>query len=206
VVSALGTIGGDEDVVRRSRTALDQALAGGPALDPTLRDGVVRIAAQHGDDRLYDALTATAARAASPGERNLYAQVLTDFRDPRTIDRALQRALSSDMRTQDTARYLASFFDNPVARPRAWSFVKANWNALDPAMRIYNAGVTLTRALDAFCDRETRDDVRAFFEMHRLPGVTAALNQTIERINNCIDLREQQTMPVSDWLAETRSE
>src|SRR6185295_1849605 len=34
VLNALGTIGGDRDVVRLSRSALDRSLAGGPALDP----------------------------------------------------------------------------------------------------------------------------------------------------------------------------
>lgn len=204
VVSALGTIANDGDVVRQSRAALDRSLAGGPALDPTVRESVVRIAAQHGDERLYDALAAAAARATSPGERSLYFLAPAAFRDPRIIDRALQRALSSDVRTQDTARYLASFFDNPVARPRAWSFVKSRWTALEPKLRIYNAGATLTRALDTFCDSATRDDIRTFFDMHRLPGVAGALNQTVERINNCIDVRERQVTPVSDWLAMRR--
>ena len=200
VISALGTIANDGDVVRQSRAALDRLLAGGAALDPTLAESVVHIAAQHGDQRLYDALAAAAASATSPDDRDLYFLASAEFRDPRIIDRALQRTLSSDVRTQDTARYLASFFDNPAARPRAWSFVKSNWAALDPKLRIYHAGATLARALDSFCDSAARDDIRAFFDTHSLPGVTGALNQTIERINNCIDLREKQTKPVSDWL------
>ena len=204
VIDALGTIADDADVVRQSRAALDRSLAGGPALDPALAESVVQIAAQHGDERLYDALAAAAARATSPGERSLYMLASTGFRDPRIIDRALQRTLSSDVRTQETARYLAGFFDNPVARPRAWSFVKTYWSALEPKMRIFNAGATLARSLDAFCDAAARDDIRAFFDTHRLPGVTGALNQTIERINNCIDLRENQTRLVSDWLASRR--
>ena len=204
VIDALGTIADDADVVRQSRAALDRSLAGGPALDPALAESVVQIAAQHGDERLYDALAAAAARATSPAERSLYVFASTGFRDPRIIDRALQRTLSSDVRTQETARYLAGFFDNPVARPRAWSFVKTYWSALEPKMRIFNAGATLARSLDAFCDAAARDDIRAFFDTHRLPGVTGALNQTIERINNCIDLRGKQTKPVSDWLAARR--
>jgi len=204
VIRALGTTANDGDVVRQSRAALDRVLAGGAPLDPTLAESVVRVAAQHGDERLYDALAAAAARATAPGERTLYLFASTEFRDPRLIDQALQRTLSSDVRTQDAARYLARFFINPVARPRAWSFVKTNWTTLQPKLQIYNAGVTLTRALDTFCDGAARDDIRSFFDTHRLPGVTGALNQTIERINNCIDLREKQTKPVSDWLAARR--
>ena len=82
--------------------------------------------------------------------------------------------------------------------------MKTYWSALEPKLRIFNAGATLTRSLAAFCDAAMRDDIRAFFDTHRLPGVTGTLNQTVERINNCIDLREKQTKPVSDWLASRR--
>ena len=202
VMGALGTIANDGEIVRQSRASLDQALAGnGSALDPTLRESVVQIAAEHGDERLYEALNAAAARSTSPDERDVYFQASAKFRDPRIIDLALQRTLSSDVRTQDTARYLAAFFDNPVARPRAWSFVKSNWMALEPKLRVLNAGARIANALDGFCDISARDDIRTFFDTHRLPGVSGALHLAIERINNCIDLREKQTEPVSDWLA-----
>src|SRR5207253_10107783 len=90
VIRALGTIADDGDVIRQSRAALDRALAGSAPLDPTLGDSVVRVAAQHGDERLYDALAAAAARATSPGERTLYLYASTEFRDRRLIDQALQ--------------------------------------------------------------------------------------------------------------------
>jgi hypothetical protein len=203
VIDALGTIGNDREVVRQSRAALDRSLSGGPALgvDRTLSGSVVRIAAQHGDERLYDALTAATARATSPDERSLYLQASAHFRDPRIIERALQRTLTSEIRVQEAAPYLASFFDNPVARPRAWSFLKSYWSALEPKLRGFNSAATAVRALDAFCDVATRDDIRSFFDTHRLPRVMGVVNQTIERINNCIDLRGKQTGPVSDWLA-----
>jgi aminopeptidase N len=205
VIGALGSIANDGEVVRQSRAAIDRALTGnGPALDATLRESVVQIAAEHGDDKLYDAFNAAAARATTPDERNLYLLASTKFRDPRIIDRALQRVLTSDVRTQDTGRYLESFFENPVARPRAWSFVKSYWAALEPKLRVFNAATRVVNALDTFCDSSARDDIRTFFETHRLPGMTGALNRAIERINNCIDLREKQTKPISDWLAARR--
>jgi aminopeptidase N len=201
LVDAIGRVGRDPDVVRQARAALDRSLAGGAAIDPTVRDSIVHIAAANGDARLYDALVAASTQAKSPGERTLYLFAPADFRDPVLIDRALARALTTEIRTQDTARYLAAFFDNPVARPRAWSFIKSNWGVLEPKMRTFNAGAVLARAASAFCDAQSRDDVRTFIGSRRLPGSTGALNQTIERINNCIDLREQQTASVTSWLA-----
>jgi puromycin-sensitive aminopeptidase len=210
VIGALGTIGNDADVVRQARVALDRALAPGgsagsaPVLDPTLAEAVVQIAAEHGDERLYDGLLAAAARASSPGERQLYLFATAAFRDPAIIERALQHTLSPDMRAQDTARYLASFFDNPVARPRAWSFIKVNWGTLEPRLRVFNARFTLANALASFCDAAARDDIRAFFETNRVQGITGALNRSIEQVDNCISLREKQAKPVTDWLESRR--
>jgi aminopeptidase N/puromycin-sensitive aminopeptidase len=188
----------DGDVAGSRRAALDRSLAGGPALEPTLADGIVHIAAQHGDQRLYDALSAAAAGRRRPPSGS-------GFRVGRLRSRHYRSFadLSSDARGGDGA-LPASFFENPVARPHAWSFVKTYWSALEPKLRSANAGATLTRGLDAFCDGAARDDILAFFETHRLPGATGALDQTIGRINNCIDLREKQTTLVSDWLASRR--
>jgi aminopeptidase N/puromycin-sensitive aminopeptidase len=203
VVEALGTIGEDERVVKEARTALDRSLeAGAPALDPTLREAIVKIAAAHGDQKLYDAFVAAAERATSPSERDLYLLATARFRDAPLVDRALGRALSNDVRPQDTARYLAAFFANPSARPSAWAFVKSNWSALEPKLRGFNAGAVLARAVGSFCDAAARDDVKAFFGGRRLPGTSGALSQSIERIENCIELRESQTRPVSDWLTQ----
>ena len=82
--------------------------------------------------------------------------------------------------------------------------MKSNWSTLEPKLRIFNARARLAGALGAFCDARTRDDIKMFFDTHSAPAVAGALNRTIERINNCIDLREKQTKPVSDWLATRR--
>ena len=56
------------------------------------------------------------------------------------------------------------------------------------------------RALSAFCDAATRDDIRAFFAAHSLPAAARTLGETLEQINNCIALRDQQTASVSEWF------
>jgi aminopeptidase N len=199
-IGALGAIGQDPDVIAGSRAALDRALAGGPALDPTLAGTITNAAAAHGDAKLFDALALAAERAASPDEqyRDLYA--LGNFTDPALIDRGLNRALS-DVRSQDVALYLGQFFANPVARPRAWAFVTSHWTALQPKLTIFGADTNLTRSLSGFCDAASRDEIVSFFAAHPLPSAARTLNQTVERINNCIAIREKQTLAVTAWLS-----
>jgi len=179
--------------------ATDRAVSGG-AIDPTAASAIVRVAARHGDARLFDALFAAAERATDPDEhyRSLYA--LTDFRDPSLIDRGLELATAPQMRTQDTALYLAQFFANPDARARALSFVVDRWPALQPKVTVFGGDTTLVHAMGSFCDAGSADRIRAFFAAHPLPAAARTLEQTLEEIANCAALREKQTPVVAQWL------
>jgi len=200
VVSALGRTGQDPTVIQQSREALDRALAGGPSLDPTLAEAIVAVAARHGDAKLYDALLAAAERAASPDEHYRYLFAVTDFQDAALIDRGLQFALSPKLRRQDTALYLAQYMSNPVGRPKAWAFIKEHWTALQPKVFVSGGDTYLVNSLSAFCAAGARDDIQAFFTAHRLPTASRTLQQTIERINNCIGVREKQAPALAAWL------
>ncbi len=201
LIGTLGALSRDSDVIAKARAALDRALAGGAALEPTVAGAIVKAAATNGDETLFDALGAAADRAESPEEQYRYLHALGDFRDPALVDRGLRRALSPQLRSQDTAIYLAQFLTNPNARPPAWAFVQANWAALEPKVTISGGDTTLVRSLGSFCEARGRDEVATFFAAHPLPGAARTLTQTIEQITNCIALREKQTPAVGAWLA-----
>jgi aminopeptidase N len=201
LIGALGTDGEDPDVIAKARAALDRSLGGGPALEPTVAGAIVTAAAAHGDAKLFDALAAAADRATSPEEQYRYLFALAKFRDPALIERALERSLSPQLRSQDTAIYLARFFPNQHAQGRAWAFVRDHWAALEPKVTIALGDVNLIRSLGAICDAQMRDQVAQFFAAHPLPGAARTLTQTIEQINNCIALRSSQTPSVAAWLA-----
>ncbi len=203
-IEAVGTIGNDPKVIAQSRSALDRSLAGGAPLDPTLASAIVSVAATHGDASLFDALHAAAEAATAPDAHYRYLNALSDFTDPALVDRGLQLSLAPTMRSQDTAVYLAHFLSHPLTHARAWAFVKAQWPTLEPKVTIFGGDTTLTSALGSFCDAGTRDDINAFFTAHPLPAAARTLKQTIERINNCIGLREKQTPVLTEWLSRSR--
>jgi aminopeptidase N len=201
LIGALGTDGNDPDVIAKARSALDRALSGGPALEPTVAGAIVTAASTHGDAKLFDALSAAADKAVSPDEQYRYLFALANFEDPALIQRGLERSITPQLRSQDTALYLARFFPNQHAQGRAWAFVKEHWAALEPKVTISGGDVNLLRSLGARCDAQPRDEIAAFFAAHPLPGAARTLTQTIEQINSCIALREKQTPAVTGWLA-----
>jgi aminopeptidase N len=203
VIRVLGATGEDPKVVEQARAVLDRALsANAPQfdIDATVASSVLTVAARYGDRKLFDALRNAAERATSPEEHYRYLYTVTDFRNPVLIDLGLEYALSPQLRSQDTAVYLAQYLANPAARAKTWAFVKAHWAELEPKIFISEGDRTLVSGLGAFCDAVTRDDIRTFFTAHPPPTAARTLNQTIERITNCIALREKQTPILTAWL------
>ncbi len=200
VVDALGSIGRDPAVIAQARALATEALAGRTALDGSTADTIVGIAAQHGDQALWNALVAAAGRAKSPEEQSRYLYALGDFEDPALVQRGLEYALTPALRAQDAGRYLGRFLSNPAVNARAWTFVKEHWTELEPKMTVAFADVRIVQALGSFCDAVARDDVTSFFASHTLGNASRTVDQTVEQINNCIAVRDKQTGAVTDWL------
>jgi aminopeptidase N/puromycin-sensitive aminopeptidase len=200
IVASLGTTGNDRDVIVGTRSLVDRALSGGAALDPTTADAILRVAASRGDGALFDALVAAAEHVRDPAEYHRYLGALAYFEDPPLVQRGLERALTDEIRIQDTSLYLKGFLANRATNARAWAFVKQHWATLLPKISTSGADAGLVASLSSFCDVTARDDIRSFFTTHRLPSAARALEQTIERINNCITLRETQRAVLAQWL------
>jgi hypothetical protein len=159
------------------------------------------VAAEHGDRALQDALFAASDRATAPGEHYRYLYALAHFQDPALIDRALEYSLTSKLRSQDASGFLSRFLRQGTARARTWAFLKAHWPDLEGKVTIFGGDSGMASALGAFCDASSRDDITAFFSAHPLPSAARTIDQTVERINNCIALRDRQGPALAAWLA-----
>jgi aminopeptidase N len=201
LIAALGSAGNDSNLSTAAQGALDRALAANAPLDPTAAGAIIAVAASHGDAALWDRMLNASKASTSPAERYRYLYALASFENPALIDKGLSFALTPELRSQDTPNYLSRFLANPVARDRTWTFIKQNWATLAPKVTISLGDVRLVQGLGVFCEAAPRDDIRSFFAAHPLPAASRALDQTIERINNCITIREQQTAALTTWLA-----
>ena len=200
IVGALGETAEDPDVIDKATRAVRAALGGGAPLDPILAGTLVNIAATHGDTELFELLSKAAARATSPDEHYRYLFALTSFENPALMTRALEHARSADLKSQDTALYLGAFLGNDSARDRAWAFVKAHWSELLPKVNVSGSDINLVSSLSSFCSTDARDDIRSFFASHPLPTASRALQQTFERIDNCVATRRAQQPALDRWL------
>ncbi len=199
VLLSLGTTGGDPDVQAEARRLAHQALQNPDSVDPELTPVFLSIAAVSGDTELYDELIASLKMKRTPEQNDLYLRTLPHFSSQALLRQTLDFAVSPAVRSQDAARLAAAVLQNPAARDLAWDFVRAHWPDLTRNGGPF-AGEQLVKAAGTFCDAESEDQLRTFFSAQPDLITNRLLNQSVESINYCLDLRSQLEHPLAAWL------
>jgi len=198
VITGLGYSGHDPQVLAEA-AKLTQEMLNGKTLDPSIRETAFILTVMNGDEALYTQILDHIKDAKTPEDFYLYAHALSQFRDPKLLGQTLQATLSPRVRSQDAPFAMAAVIRNPAGRQIGWDFVQANWAQIDKMTSGFNAGAIIS-ATGSFCDASSRDQVKSFFAEHPVPYAARALKQSVERIDECIDLRSQQSAQLASWL------
>ena len=199
--NALGYDGRDADTLAQARKLADQALDNPSSVDHELAGGAFALAALNGDQSLYDRLLAATKNPKSPEEYYQYLFTLPQFSDPKLLQRTLDLAVSSDVRSQDALGVITSVMANPEGEKLAWDFVQSHWDVVEKAGGPF-ASAQVVGATSGFCTVQMRDQVTNFFAAHKVEAAERTYKQSIERINNCVDLKSQQEPQLATWLGQ----
>jgi len=199
VLQVAGAIGQDPEVLAWARQWTEHALAGNTAFDNTTAETAFPLAARDGDSALYDRLLEKQKQVQTPEDFYVYMGALLSFRDPKLIERNLNRALSPDVRTQDTVGVIGDIMDLPNGGTLAWDFTKAHWDEISKLSGGF-AGAGIVQATSTFCSAEEGEQVQEFFTAHKVPSAERGLKQSLESIHNCADLKSQQSPRLAQWL------
>ncbi|MFL6246868.1 MAG: M1 family aminopeptidase [Thermoanaerobaculia bacterium] len=200
IVEVLGDVARDEETLRKSRELTELALRDPNAIDATLLDVVVPLAAKKGDAELLQKFKAAMAASKSPGEYYRYLYALIAFEDPTLAKEAYAAALSAEMRSQDLPGFLESMFEKPERRAESWAFVKSNWEELHKKFTPWG-GASIVGATGAFCDPKLRADVQQFFATHAVEASDRSLRQALEKMDMCVELRTLQAQNFASWIS-----
>jgi aminopeptidase N len=193
--------GNDLSVSREARKILERELAGRSTLDPSTRKLVIELAAATGDAKLYDAYLRTMRTMKTPDEYYNYFYGLAHFRDPALIRRTLEWALSPEVKNQDAGGLIVrAIVYNPATREQAWTWVEQNWNRIEAKIPDRMLG-SITSSTRVFCNAEDAARAKAFLEAHPIPSAARRNAQALERIDQCIALRELQGPQLRQWIA-----
>ena len=199
--NSLGYDGRDPQVLAEARKLADKALDDPSSVDRQLAGGALALAALNGDQAFYDRVMAALKNAKSPEEYYNYLFTLPQFSDPKLLQRTLDFAISPDVRSQDALGVVSSVMGNPEGQKQAWDFVLSHWDAVQKAGGPF-ASAQIVGSTGTFCDAQTRDQVVEFYSAHKIESAERTYRQSIERINNCVDLKSQQEPQLASWLGQ----
>jgi aminopeptidase N len=201
LVSALGETARDPETIETARRMVLAHLdSKDDSIDPTLLNAIVRVAAIGGDASLYDRYLARSKQASDPEEHYRYLYALADFSDPALVRRTMDSIVGPEVRSQDTAIFLARLFNNPDARRLTWELLQARWDDLQKKAGQVFGSPLLISSLGQFCDTKTGSEIEGFFATHKVPEAERTLQQSLERISSCADFASSQAPKLTDWL------
>ena len=198
----VGVAGNDQGVQQQARAAAERYIEDPASLAPSLAPTILQVGAIAGDRQLYDRYVAQLARlSAQPEEYYRYFTALTWFRDPALVQATLDLSLTPVARTQDIGTLLAGLLARPWAREAAWTFIKARWQGYVDRLGEFQGIPQVISGLGSLCSAPAAADLRAFFARNPVPAAESGLRRTIERVEGCAALDQQQSPALGAWLA-----
>jgi len=201
LLDALGYDARDPEALAQARKIANQAFDDPASADWELAGGAFRLAALNGDQAFYDRLMSALKNPKSPEEYYVYLFALPQFSDQKLLQRTLDYAISPDVRSQDGPFLITNVMGNPAGEKLAWDFIQSHWDALQKEGGPF-ASAEVMDATGRFCDANMRDQVTTFFAAHKVEAAARTYKQSIESINNCVDLKSQQAEPLASWLGQ----
>jgi aminopeptidase N len=206
LVRLLGNLGEDPQVIAFAKKTVADYMQNPANLDPTLVDACFPVAAAHGDAALYDTfLSKLKTSAKSPQQYYRYFNALGDFRDPALLKRTMEWSLGPDVRNQDM-RIMMRVLVNPAGQQLAWDFIRLHYTDIQNKLgqSIFGAQYAYYAA-GAFCDAKSRAEVAQFLQEHAVPGLERVGRAQIERVDQCVDLRQREEANFAKYFAAASS-
>jgi aminopeptidase N len=124
---------------------------------------------------------------------------LSRFRDPALVVRALDYAVSPQVRNQDALRLIQTELTDRRTQDVAWQYVRQNWSRVQTQITTFTGGY-LVSSMGSFCSVDRSREVTDFFAEHTIPAASHALDKAHDSIADCVELRVLQGQNLKRWL------
>ena len=194
LVNVLAVQGNDAEAQARCRKMLDD-----PSTDPELSAAAANAVASIGTDDDFDDYTQRFRSAETPQLKLRYMNALAEFPTEPQIRRAIDVALSSDVKTQDAPFLLNRCIANRQHGAMAWETVRRKWPELLERFP-NNTIVRMVSSITTLTTPHLVADVQSFFAEHPIPQSAKTLEQLLERQRVNANLRAREAEPLAAAL------
>ncbi len=196
----LGAIGNDPEAISQANVIVQQFMKSPSSVDGSLADAAVKVAARHGDATLYAQYQAQLKENLPPETHYLFFYALADFPSTELAQQTLNWSLTPEVRNQDLY-IIDKLVENPNIRSVSWEFMRQHFDEISrkSAGGLWGSDLYIYAAYPV-CDTKLRSELEEFYRQHPFEGKEREEARMLERISDCIALRDQQQERLSAWL------
>ena len=196
----LGDEGHDQDVTAAASDLAERFAADPASVNPSLAGVAVLLSVQDGSETQFEDVVQRFKSAKSPSERAIWLSAIGGFRRPDLQRKALEIALSDEVRPPDVFRIVGGMLTTPAGSDLVWNWLRENFAAV--ASRFPRPYIGFMPAFAEGCSTDRLAEAREFFadEAHRAEGTDARMAETAEAVTDCVNLREREMTSVSNYL------
>ena len=200
----LGLVAGsgkDPELIKQATALAWKWLDDRTAIEPDLVGVTLRVAARHGDQKLFDRLHAAAKAATDRADRTRLLAAMGGFSNPEIVKQAMAIVLTDEFELREAAALLQGGFAHRATRATAYKFVTDNFDDISAKLpepfRPY-----LAFTFVALCDEAKKPEVQKFFgpRIEKLDGGPRVMAQALEQLTLCSAARKAQTPGVVAFL------
>ncbi len=200
LISALGKLAEDPEVLERARQIGVAWLARAPRVDPDVGQACLLLAVAGGEDGVWKRLRSAHDAANDPQWKAKILHAMTASENADEVESVFASLLDGWVKSQDVGWMVGALLGGRRTGDVAWRLLRAGWPEIYPKM----PGLTIARALEglpALSAEELAADVRGFFAETKVATAGKALAQNLERLEVNVRLRAAQTGATSDYFA-----
>jgi aminopeptidase N len=202
VLQTMGEIAHDKGTLAEAEKYASKWLTDASSVPGDTAAVALPLASMAAGARRLEELRAAAHQAKTPEQRMLAIRAMGMFEDGPTLEKALDLALTDELRLSELRYLFGSAHGRPSVAPVLFAWEKEHWAKLTERMPgSYGRGMLVSVAGD-LCDRQARDEAQAFFVQatQGVAGVKRELDEALERAGLCIALREHSAADVSKYF------
>lgn len=205
LVRQVATYAGDEELAKGGRDLAERWFQDRNAVAPSMVTAVLETAAYYGDKPLFERFAAKLKNTQDRQERARIIAAMAHFRDPAALHAGMEAVVSGDIPFMEGMTLLLAGQLQPKTRKMPFDFMKAHFDEISakrPTGGGFDAGAYFPYVGISFCDAQSRDELRSFFEskVDRFTGAPRMLQQVLEGIDVCIANKAAQEPSVVAFL------
>jgi aminopeptidase N len=202
VLEALGAIARDKSTLAEAEKYAAKWLADPSSVAADTATVAVPLASIHAPPQRLDELRAAAKNAKLAEQRVLAIRAMGAFEDSATLRKALDLALTDEIRLSDLGYLFHTAQANPASASVLYTWEKENWAKLRQRVPTTLGADVLVGVAGRLCSAELHADAQAFFAnaTQGLDGIQRGLDEALERGALCIALHDRSAADVTRYF------